>query len=266
MKTRIEEYSVGQLAQASGVSVRTLHHYDDIGLLKPAHIGANGYRLYGRAELLRLQEIMFYRDVGMPLAEISTLLSGPSDAVDRLIQHRDRLNAQTRRTRAIIATLNSTIAHLKGETDMALNALYHPFSAEKQAEYEQWLTDHYGPDMAKSISTSKSSIKALPTGMKGAMAELREIEARLVKLYEQDKAPESDAAHDVFEDHRALIAKLWGRDCPSGAYTGLAQTYAAHPDFVARFEQLSPRFSAWLPVVMKAHAARLGENRDSAKR
>ncbi len=83
MKTRIEEYSVGQLARFAGVSVRTLHHYDDVGLLKPAHVGANGYRLYRRAELLRLQEIMFYRDVGMLLDDVGRLLDGPENAVER---------------------------------------------------------------------------------------------------------------------------------------------------------------------------------------
>jgi DNA-binding transcriptional MerR regulator len=91
MKPRFEEYSVGQLARVAGVSVRTLHHYDDSGLLKPAHVGANGYRLYCRAELVRLQEIMFYRDVGLSLDEVGRLLDGPANAVERLIRHRRRM-------------------------------------------------------------------------------------------------------------------------------------------------------------------------------
>ncbi|MEO1160563.1 MAG: MerR family transcriptional regulator, partial [Pseudomonadota bacterium] len=184
MKTRYEEYSVGQLARLAGVSVRTLHHYDDIGLLKPAHVGANGYRLYGRIELLRLQEIMFYRDVGLSLDEVERLLDGPANAVERLIRHRDRLQEDSLRTARIIDTLNATIAHLKGEKDMALNDLYTPFSDRRQAEYEKWLVNEYGPDMAARIATSKAAVEQLPDGMAGAMQRLKDTETRLVAAYE----------------------------------------------------------------------------------
>jgi DNA-binding transcriptional MerR regulator len=70
----MKEITVKQLAAISGVTVRTLHHYDEIGLLKPAHIGANGYRYYGRAEMLRLQRILFHRELGVPLGDIAGLL------------------------------------------------------------------------------------------------------------------------------------------------------------------------------------------------
>ncbi|MEP4313310.1 MAG: MerR family transcriptional regulator [Anderseniella sp.] len=254
MKIRYEEYSVGQLARLAGVSVRTLHHYDDIGLLKPAHIGANGYRLYRRAELLRLQEIMFYRDVGMSLDEVGRLLDGPADAVERLIRHRDRLQQASARTARIIDTLNATIAHLKGERDMELSDLYTPFSARQQAEYENWLIQEYGPDMAASIAVSKAAVEQLPDGMAGAMQRLQDIETRLVAAYEAGTSPEDDDIHPVLERHRALMTDMWGRDCSADGFAGLADMYTAHPDFVARYERLSPQFSGWLPVAMKTHA------------
>ncbi|WP_108882431.1 MerR family transcriptional regulator [Anderseniella sp. Alg231-50] len=257
MKTRIEEYSVGQLARLAGVSVRTLHHYDDIGLLKPAHVGANGYRLYGRIEMLRLQEIMFYRDVGLSLDEVGRLLDGPADAVERLIRHRDRLQEDSLRTARIIDTLNATIAHLKGERDLALNDLYTPFSDDRQAEYEEWLTNEYGPDMAASIATSKAAVEQLPDGMAGAMNRLKNIEIRLVAAYEAGLAPEADDNHPMLEQHRALMTDMWGRDCTADGFAGLADMYTSHPDFVARYERLSPKFSGWLPAAMRAHAVRL---------
>ncbi len=257
MKTRTEEYSVGQLARLAGVSVRTLHHYDDIGLLKPAHIGANGYRLYRRDELLRLQEIMFYRDVGMSLDEVARLLDGPANAVERLILHRDRLQETSARTVGMIDTLNATIAHLKGERDMETNDLYTPFSTRQQAEYENWLVDEYGPDMAASIAVSKAAVERLPDGMAGAMQRLRDIEARLVAAYEAGSSPETEDIHPVLESHRALMADMWGRDCCADGFAGLADMYVSHPDFIARYERLSPKFSNWLPAAMKAHADRL---------
>ena len=85
-------YTVKQLARLSGVSVRTLHHYDEIGLLRPALIGENRYRYYGREELLRLQDILFHRELGVPLQEIGKLLAlQRSDRVAILREHRERL-------------------------------------------------------------------------------------------------------------------------------------------------------------------------------
>jgi MerR family transcriptional regulator, thiopeptide resistance regulator len=173
MEARIKEYSVGQLARLAGVSVRTLHHYDDIGLLHPSVVGLNGYRLYGRAEALRLQEILFYRDVGLSLVEINEILRSPVEAVDRLILHRNRLRTQAHRTAKAIATLNATIALIKGEKDMAIEDLYKPFLPEKQAEYERWLIDTYGPEMAATVDASKAALQKGAVDLTAATAQLR---------------------------------------------------------------------------------------------
>ena len=93
----MKRYTVKQLARLSGVSVRALHHYDDIGLLKPAYVGANRYRYYGRDELLRLQDILFHRELGVPLHDIALLLQ--ADGRDRLAilrEHRERLAERVR--------------------------------------------------------------------------------------------------------------------------------------------------------------------------
>ncbi len=257
MKTQIEEYSVGQLARLSGVSVRTLHHYDEIGLLKPAYVGSNGYRFYGRAEWLRLQEVLFYRDAGLPLSEAARLLDEPLTAIERLVRHRNHLQEQSRRTAEVIETLNATIDHLKGKRSMEIEELYKPFSARQQAEYEAWLIAEYGAEMADGIALSKTSIKAQPGGMAGAMAQLREIETDLVIVYEAGNTPVSDQLHDLLERHRDWVARSWGRACNAEAFDGLAEMYRSHPAFVARYETLSPRFSSWLTAAMKAHADRL---------
>lgn len=259
-----EEYTIGQLARLSGVSVRTLHHYDHVGLLQPAHLAANGYRIYRHREALRLQEILFYCEVGMSLPEIADLLDAPVDAVHRLIQHRRRLATEAQRTSKIIETLDATIAHLKGEQDMTADELYRPFSARKQAEYQDWLIATYGDDMAESIKTSNEAIQHLPDGMEGAMARLKDIEARLVLAHEADTDPESGKIHDLLEEHRALMTQFWGRDCQPDGVEGLAKMYRSHPDFVTRYEKLSPKFSVWLPLAMEAHAMRLRTERKTS--
>ncbi|MGL4237657.1 MerR family transcriptional regulator [Tabrizicola sp.] len=261
MSQRIEEYSVGQLARLSGVSVRTLHHYDQIGLLRPGHVQLNGYRLYRRADLLRLQEILFYRSTEMPLADIAALLDSAEPAVARLTRHRAAVAEKAAQAKAILTTLDATIAHLKGERDMANVDLYAPFAQAKQAEYETWLIETYGPEMADQIAASKVAVGDSPEAVAPLMARLKDVEARLVDAFEAGIAPAAKENHAVVEDHRALIADFWGKTCPPDAYAGLADMYLGHPDFVARYERLSPKFSAWLPAAMQAHAARLLQGR-----
>src|SRR5690242_13135502 len=152
----MKELTVKQLAAISGVTVRTLHHYDEIGLLRPASVGANGYRLYGRNELLRLQRILFHRELGVPLSEIAELLDlEAGDQVSILRQHREKLAAERERYRILIATIDRTIADLNGEAPMANADLYKGFSPEKQAGYEAWLVERYGEPMRAGIESSK---------------------------------------------------------------------------------------------------------------
>ena len=248
MENRIEEYSVGELARASGVSIRMLHHYDAIGLLKPAHVATNGYRFYGRTEALRLQEILFYRSAGMPLKDIAEFLDNGHPA-SRLSEHREKLVKALSEQAAIIATLDRTISNLNGDDPMTLEDLYRPFSREKQAEYEEWLIETYGDDMAAAIEKSRSAANGQPTQVANAQVEkLKQIEARLVAAYEAGVSPR-DA--DLSE-HRNWVSEMWGQSCDAKAYAGLSEIYLSHPDFIARYEALSQGFSQWLTSAMVA--------------
>ena len=142
----MNSYTVKQLARLSGVSVRTLHHYDEIGLLKPAFVGENRYRYYGREELLRLQDILFHRELGVPLQDIALLLE--ADGRDRLVilrEHRARLAERVERSRLLLTTIDRAIAELTGEGTMDDNELYKGFSPEEQAKHEQYVVDRFGP-------------------------------------------------------------------------------------------------------------------------
>src|SRR5689334_22230170 len=108
-------YTVKQVADMSGVSVRTLHFYDESGLLKPAHIGANGYRFYEEPQLLILQQILFYRELGFELKRIKRIMDQPDfEKVAALESHRQVLQADQTRTGSLIETIDKTIKHLKG--------------------------------------------------------------------------------------------------------------------------------------------------------
>src|SRR5690606_28279705 len=125
-------YTVKQLARLSGVSVRTLHYHDEIGLLKPAFVGENRYRYYGRAELLRLQDILFHRELGVPLSAMADLLAQTgADRVAALEAHRAALLARLERSRRLVRTIDRTIAEIRGEEPMKDSDLYRGFSPEK---------------------------------------------------------------------------------------------------------------------------------------
>lgn len=252
----MRDLTVKQVAALSGVTVRTLHHYDEIGLLAPAHIGANGYRYYGRKELLRLQRILFHRELGAPLGEIAALIAlEEDDPVGALLRHRGRLEAKRERYRVLIDTIDRTVANLEGKSRMSEADLYAGFSAEKHAEYEAWLIAHYGDPMRDDIARSRRAMAKLgEAGQAAMMDRLKEIEAALAEGMRRGISPAADPVDRLIERHRAWVAAAWDRPCPPQAYAGLAEVYLSHPDFIARYEAIAPGFAVWLTDAMKAHA------------
>jgi DNA-binding transcriptional MerR regulator len=122
-------YTVKQVAAMSGVSVRTLHFYDETGLLKPAYHGANSYRFYEEPQLLTLQQILFYRELGFELKEIKRILDRPDfQNVAALESHRQVLEKNLTRTRSLIETIDKTIQHLKGTKKMKNEEMFAGFS------------------------------------------------------------------------------------------------------------------------------------------
>jgi MerR family transcriptional regulator, thiopeptide resistance regulator len=251
-------HTVKDVARLANVSVRTLHHYDSIGLLKPACIGENRYRYYGEKELLRLQQILFYREFGVPLQRIAEYLDQPGfDHVAALREHRKRLRSEAERYRQLIGTIDRTIARLTKERAMQDSDLYKGFSPEKQHEYERWLVDQHGPDMQACIDTSKQYLsRQTPQERDARMAELEEIENAFADRLRSGVPAKSEALGELLERHRAWVAQMWGRPCPPEAYAGLADLYLSHPDFEKRYELINEGLTAYLTTAMKAHAKR----------
>ncbi len=122
-------YTVKQVAKISGVSVRTLHFYDETGLLRPARLGANGYRYYEEPQLLRLQQILFYRELGFELKQIKQALDRPEfENLSALHAHREVLVENITRTRALIETIDNTLRHLKGGMKMSSEEMFAGFT------------------------------------------------------------------------------------------------------------------------------------------
>jgi MerR family transcriptional regulator, thiopeptide resistance regulator len=267
----MKQLTVKQLAAISGITVRTLHHYDEIGLLKPAAVGANGYRYYGPKELMRLQQILFHRELGVPLEAIAELLLlDGENQIGVLRQHRMKLEAERERYAVLIDTIDRTIANLEGEQIMASADLYNGFSPEKQAGYEAWLIERYGEPMRAGIESAKAVQKNMsPAERKAFMEtqskELQEVEEALAGALRNGVGPGSHGVDLLLARHRAWVAAMWGRPCSPEAYSGLADLYLAHPDFVARYESIERGFTEYLASAMKLHAEkwRIAANQNS---
>jgi DNA-binding transcriptional MerR regulator len=256
--TIVSDYTVKQVAKLSGVSVRTLHHYDEIGLLKPGTVGANGYRYYGRDELLRLQQILFHRELGFPLAEIARVLDAPDfDRAGALRRHRDRLESETRRYRRLVRTIDETLAALQGATTMDDQAMYRGFDPKKQAEQEAWLVERYGPGVRKSIDAVKTVQKGwTQADFDAAQAEIADIEAGFVKALGSGLPADGSAVQALTARHRDWIARQWPQPVSRTAYENLAALYGEHPDFRARYETQAQGMTEYLQAAMRVFAER----------
>ncbi len=246
-------YTVKQIAKAAMVSVRTLHYYHEIGLLLPRHTGANGYRHYGEAELLRLQQILLYRGFGLALTEVRTLLDAPDfDTLKALQSHKARLEDEAKRLPKLIRTLERTIETIKGQKTMHIDTLYQAFPPEKQAAYEAELAQG-SPEMQAHIARSKAAIGQKPEAQ---MRELQEIEAGIITNMQAGLPANARDNAALIARHRAWVSTMWGRECAPDAHRGLAQMYGAHPDFNQRYEALAKDFTAYICAAILANSPR----------
>jgi DNA-binding transcriptional MerR regulator len=249
-------YTVKGLARLSGVSVRTLHHYDQIGLLKPASVGANGYRYYGREELLRLQQILFHRELEFPLEAIAEILTRPDfDRLAALRGHRAKLAAQAQRYRRLVKTLDRTLAALEGAQDMDDDTMYQGFSPERQAEFEAWLVQRYGDGIHASIDQTKATMNSWSAQQRQAFsAEFETMEREIAKALAEGVPADSEALRPVLRRHHAWVAHGWGSRPNAAAYEGLAGLYEQHPDFRTRYESVRPGLTEYLAEAMRRFA------------
>ncbi|GAB7047985.1 MerR family transcriptional regulator [Catenuloplanes indicus JCM 9534] len=235
------------MARIAGVTSRTLRHYDDIGLLRPSRVSPGGLRHYEREQLLRLQQIMLLRELGMSLETIGAVVAGEADRVDQLRRHHRWLIEERDRFGRLADTVAATIAQLEGGTRMSTEQLFEGFDADRQARYEAELIERYGDGAATAIAESKAR-----TAGKGAelQAEWAGIEDRLVALL--DSAPDSPAVQAVIADHYRWITRHWTPDRES--YTGLGQLYTDSPDFRARFDARDARLAEFLRDAITVYA------------
>jgi DNA-binding transcriptional MerR regulator len=260
MNTREHQsiYTIGELARLAGVSVRTLRHYDQIGLLKPQSRNDNDYRQYGFADLLRLQHILFFRELDIPLKKIKAILDDPLlDRTALLRKHHCNLELQIERLRSLQATIEKTIHNLQEEDDMPLTdaELYEGFSKEKIETYNREVRQTYDPDVVKEVERNvRNMSKAQWQDIKdegGAIA------AELAKLIDHDPA-EPDVQTLIARQH-AWIENFF--PAPAKVFRGLGELYATHKEFRAFYDRYAPGLADFMREAMNHYAdTKLTEN------
>lgn len=228
-------YTVKQLAELAGVSIRTLHYYDEIGLLKPASVGSNGYRYYDDAGLLKLQQILFFREIGLELMQIKTILDSPDfDLVAALRSHRAVLQERSHRLQNLIRTVDSTIMHLVGEVNMSKRRMFEAFSDEKQKHYERAARLQYGADIVNASIKRWNSYT--PAQRQAIGEEGSQIYFDLVDALEAGKAPHSAEVQAIMLRWHKHLGYFY--EPTLEILSGLGETYNSHPDFIANFKKL----------------------------
>ena len=249
-----ENLTVGRLARMAGVSVRTLHHYDEIGLLTPNGRSANGYRHYGRAEVARLQEVLFFRELGFSLEAIKAIVETPGyDRRAALEQHRALLERRTEHMLAMLEAVDRAIgAETKGVamTNEEMLEVFGDFDpAEYAAEAEQrWGgTDAYRESARRTASYTKSDWEAI-------RREADAINAGFLKLMAAGDTAHGEAAAALVDRHRAHITK-WFYECTPEIHQGLGQMYVADQRFQKNIDKAGEGLAAYMSEAIAAHHA-----------
>ncbi len=247
-------YTVNTLAKLSGVSVRTLHFYDEIGLLKPAFYGENNYRYYEEEQLLLLQQILFYKELGFPLNEIREILANESfDKIKALNSHREILVKNLDRTKNLIETIDNTINHLRGDATMKHKDLYYGFDSEKQKAHEKYLVEE-GIITQEFLDESHKKVKNWTDADKNAFIQEGEtIMNALIKALENNALPSSDEAQSIMRQHYVWLEKSWSPT--KEKYLGLIDLYET-PNFRTFFDERHPELLAFIQSAMRIYAER----------
>lgn len=248
----MKRYTVKKIAELSGVSVRTLHFYDEVGLLKPAFIGKNGYRYYEREQLLILQQVLFYRKLGFTLEEIQKIVTSPTfNKIEALQAHRSQLEKDAERVRALIQTVDKTIRELKGDGTMKDHDLYYGFDSEKQKEYEKQLVQKFGRAAEEKIAESKRRMGHwTKEDFQRSGTELDSICKALVIELEINTLPSDSVVQSLIARHCEWLRQYWTPDRRS--YTGLGQGYVT--DFQPFYSPYHPKLAEYLAEGMRIYA------------
>ena len=241
-------YTVQQLATLAGVTTRTLHHYDEIGLLKAAR-KSNGYRQYGEAELLKLQQIMFFRELEFPLKDIGKILNEPTfDITTALSDHRKLIEIKRRRMDDLLKTIDKTLNKIKCKKTMEDTELYDGFSKEEAEAYAKEAKERWGTTEAYKQSKERTAKMS-----KEDMRRIQEAGDLLLKeiVKNMDRAPDSPQVQALIAKHYDGLRAFY--EPGIAMYRGLGTMYVEDERFGVFFKKYHEDLPAFMRDAMHAY-------------
>lgn len=226
-------YTIKKLADLAGVSVRTLHYYDEVGLLKPQSRSESGYRYYGEEAVVRLQQIMFFRELGFNLEEIRKIVSSPDfNVLEALQSHRTLLTKKAERINDLLATVDKSIKKLKGEVKMQIKEYYQGFSDEQIEKYRVEVRQRWGE---KALQESEERVTKMG---KEKFAALQAEGGKIFQTISDNmsKGYDSDIIQVQVAKWRTWLENFYHYS--EEAVSGLGQEYSQSPEFAEYFRKI----------------------------
>jgi DNA-binding transcriptional MerR regulator len=247
--------NVGEVAALAGVTVRTLHHYDRIGLLSPSGRTAAGYRRYSPADLDRLHQVLVYRELGFPLEEVATLLDDPdADPAEHLRRQHRLLRDRLERTRAMVAAVEKEMEARAMGMSLTPEERFEVFGEHDPAQYEAEAEERWGDTEAWAESQRRTRGYSKEDWLR-VKAEMADIGARWVAALRSGAPPDSEEAMDVAELNRQHISRAF-YECSPEMHAALGRMYVEDPRFTETYERMAPGLAQYVSTAVQANAAR----------
>jgi MerR family transcriptional regulator, thiopeptide resistance regulator len=250
MMINMVKYTIKKLADLAGISVRALHYYDQIGLLKPESYGTGGYRQYGEKEIVLLQQIMFFRELGFSLEEIQKIINQPGfDVIQALQSHQVLLRKKSARLLELLATVEKTLKKMKGESEMEIKEYYRGFSDEQIEKYRNEVRQRWGEDTLR-----KSEARVIGMGKEKIAALQQDGNAIFMAIsLNMSKEAGSPEVQDLVGKWRQWLENF--STYSDEAVMGLGRFYSQHEDFVAFFKKIHPELPEFLTAAIEYYCA-----------
>ncbi|GAA1415651.1 MerR family transcriptional regulator [Catellatospora coxensis] len=246
-------YTVGKVAELAGVTVRTLHHYDEIGLLSPSERSSTGYRRYVDADLERLQQILYYRELQFSLEEIAAILDDPqSDATAHLRRQHELLTGRIKRLQEMVTAIEFAMEASKVGVNLTPEERFEVFGDFNPDDYTEEVEQRWGGTDAYRESTRRTARYTKDDWLRNKQ-ENEDWGRRFTALMDSGTPAESPEAMDLAEEHRQLISR-WFYECNYEIHTGLADMYLADERFMATYEAIKPGMTQYLHDAIHANA------------
>lgn len=246
-------YQVREVARLAGVTVRTLHHYDQVGLLVPSLRSGAGYRQYTRDDLLRLQQILLGRELGFSLEQIRRMLDDPEfDRVEALQAQHVLLAERIERDHAILRAIDAALCVERGDTTMSNEDMKQLFDGFDPSAHETEVQARWGDTDAFEASTRRTR-SYTKEDWHAIKAEATQIEEAFAEQLRQGARPTDRAVMDIAEQHRQHIDR-WFYPCSPNRHAGLGDMYVADARFEAHYEEKAEGLARFIADAVRANA------------